>query len=479
MPDAAMTIRWDDASYSRALSALTAVGDPDLVLQKLGKGRHDLRVLESDDEIAAALETRREAVINTTWVLDGDGPVADRISAWLKMELGAVLRGAWSAAPYGFSVLRAAWPRGRRGKLTEHPEYGIIAPVWIGEWPIEHFVVTADGVLRYRRMDNGVLEQADPPEFFMTRRNATWRNPYGEALLSRLYWPWFFRYNGWRFWMQFIERFGDPILTGRVMTPEQFVEVAQKNGFAAVLAVGPDEAVDAVTPSGSAEHQRLVNELDRRIQKVILGQTLTTDVGRSGSYAAAKVHDAVRRDKRLADLNLLGATVQRIIDWLWRLNGGAGAAPRFSFDIGFDLTQEKAAAIKTMRDAGWRATPKLLARLIGDVDETDFEPEPAVGGQQRREGLVNLTLAAANGKFTEAQTGVEDLIAETTDRAPSPIPPSTIRDAIERASGPEELDAILARLAADYDPAAYRELLERALFAADVYGYAMAARRKV
>ena len=479
MPDAAMTIQWDDASYSRAVSALTAVGDPDLVLQKLGKGRHDLRVLESDDEIAAALETRREAVINTTWALDGDGAVTERIRAWLTMELDSILSGAWSALPYGFSVLRAAWPMGRRGKFAEHPEFGIVAPVWIGEWPIERFVVTADGVLRYRRMDDGTLQAADPPEFFLTRRNATWRNPYGEALLSRLYWPWFFRYNGWRFWMQFIERFGDPILTGRVMTPEQFVEVAQKNGFAAVLAVGPDEAVDAVTPSGSAEHQRLVNELDRRIQKVVLGQTLTTDVGRSGSYAAAKVHDAVRRDKCMSDLRFLRATAQKIVDWLWRLNGGTGAAPRFSFDIGADLTQEKAAALKSMREAGWRATPKLLARLLGDVDETDFEPEPAPGGPARLAGSANLALAAADGKFTEAQTGVEDLIAATTDRAPSPIPPAVIREAIERAGGPEELDAILARLASDYDPAAYRELLERALFAADVYGYAMAHQRKV
>lgn len=36
---------------------------------------------------------------------------------------------------------------------------------------------------------------------------------------------------------------------------------------------------------------------DKRIQKVVLGQTLTTDVDGKGSYAAAKVHDSVRADR--------------------------------------------------------------------------------------------------------------------------------------------------------------------------------------
>jgi len=114
--------------------------------------------------------------------------------------------------------------------------------------------------------------------------------------------------------MQFVERYGDPLITGKVNSPQDFVKAAQENGFASVLAVGPDESLGVAAPTGGDGHQRLIAELDRRIQKVILGQTLTTSVDGKGSYAAAKVHDQVRQDKRLADLRLVRRTVQQVVD---------------------------------------------------------------------------------------------------------------------------------------------------------------------
>jgi hypothetical protein len=45
-------------------------------------------------------------------------------------------------------------------------------------------------------------------------REPTYRQPYGRALYSQLYWPWFFRKMGWQFWMKFLERWGTPFLVG-------------------------------------------------------------------------------------------------------------------------------------------------------------------------------------------------------------------------------------------------------------------------
>ena len=475
---AAMTAYWNDYSYSRAIAALSVVGDPDIVLQQLGKPRHSLRVLETDDEISAALETRREAVLATSWNLVGDDKQrTEKVRPVLDRWLDDILRGAWNAAPYGYSVLRCGWSGGNRPK--PHPEFGIVAPVWIGEWPMERFTVTADGRLKYRRMDNGRLVQADAPEFFLTRRNATWRNPYGEALLSRLYWPWFFRYNGWRFWMQFVERYGDPLITGKVNSPGEFVKAAQENGFASVMAVGIEEDIGVAANKSGDGHQRLIAELDRRIQKVILGQTLTTSVDGKGSYAAAKVHDQVRQDKRLADLRLVRRTVQQVLDWIWRLNGWDGAPARFEFDAGVSITPDKADALKSLKETGWQPTEQLLGRLFGDVKPGDFEP--VVDQAERQSGGASLSLAAGDGKarFTPAQQAVEDLIEASSAEAGSPIPPEDLRRVIAKAKTPEQLDELLAELAAGADLEEYRQLLERALFAADVFGYVKADQREV
>lgn len=80
----------------------------------------------------------------------------------------------------------------------------------------------------------------------------------------------------------------------------------------------------------------------KRIQKVILGQTLTTDIAGSGSYAAAKVQDDVREDRLRADVRLIAATVQRLVAALWALNRFPGEAPTFVMEAGEGLSVERA-----------------------------------------------------------------------------------------------------------------------------------------
>ena len=63
--------------------------------------------------------------------------------------------------------------------------------------------------------------------------------------------------------------------------------------------------------------------------------------------------------------------------------------------------------------------------------------------------------------------------------AASPISEQRLRRIIAKARNPEHLDQLLAREAVNTDPAAYRELLERALFAADVLGYVKADKGEV
>ena len=64
-PLPATAILNQEVALEQVLSALSRLPDPDLVIDQLGMSRADLRKLETDDEISAALETRREAVIAT------------------------------------------------------------------------------------------------------------------------------------------------------------------------------------------------------------------------------------------------------------------------------------------------------------------------------------------------------------------------------------------------------------------------------
>lgn len=466
---------------------LTRLPDPDLVLQQAGIARADLRRLEGDDEIAAALETRREAVIATPWRLEPwkDSPVSAWIWDEIEPHLDDLARGAWQAIPYGYSVIEVVYRALGGGRL------GIAR---LAEKPLEWFSPQRDGGLVYHGT-TGAEERVDTAEkFLLTRRLPTYRNPYGEALLSRLYWPWYFRTNGWQFWARFLERHGAPLLVGKSRNTTAMLDALMRSVQSAVVSVDRDDEVTAVASANAGTAFSLFSQaVDRRVQKVILGQTLTTDVsGTGGSFAAAKVHDNVRDDRRLADCALIANTVQRLVDALSRRNFPAAEPPTFVFADQTGLELERADRDAKLVQAGvLTLTDQYL------LDRYDFEAGDFIAGGSAapaprllgRSGAFAATahlavpagalLAAppgGPGRFSPGQMAAEGLIDATLARAASPIPAARLRAVIAAARDPEDLTARLAKLygetqGRDVDTSAFRELAERALFTADILGY--------
>jgi len=462
---------YTDMATGPLMDALVAQVDVDEVLRGLGKTRAELRKLEYDAEIESALETRLNALLGTPWRLDENDAPSEHID-WLKTQLKprieTIIRGTWVAVPYGYAVQEIIYRREPDGRI------GLAR---VTEKPFEWFQPTRDGGLYLLRPDGSKVRVNTDIKFLLTRRQPSWRQPYGEALLSRLWHPWFFRYNAWRFWMQFVERFGEPLLIGATLDPQRMVEEIQSLGYEAVLAVPEGTQVSLMQPHGDG-HKVLIEELVKQVNKTILGQTLTSDVGKTGSYAAAKVHNEVRTDRRDADARLVAGTVQTLINALWLLNGFDGAPPAFAFDTDDKaITPDQAEAYARLKAAGIRLTEQYLLREH-DFTEGDFEivaDQAATKPAALATGQPPLALAAGQGgAFTPAQQQVEDLVSASAGEAESPISEERLRQLIAQAKNPDHLDELLAKEAAEADPAAYRELLERALFAADVLGYVKA-----
>ncbi|MEN8721167.1 MAG: DUF935 family protein [Oceanococcaceae bacterium] len=453
----------DSVSAGEALiDLLTNIPDPDLILERAGMRRCDLRKLETDDEIYAALETRRDAAISTPWRLEPTPDTPQAPVDWLWQELqghvDTALRDIWQAVPFGYSVVESVYRRMDQGR---------IGLAHVGAKPIEWFRPTPDGRLVANYGDASQALDTDF-KFLLTRRNATFRNPYGEALLSRLYWPWFFRHNGWRFWMQFVERFADPLLLGKANNPKELAAALTSIGSQAHVAVGTDEEVVAVTTGLAGEFDRLEIALIKRVQKVILGQTLTSDIPSGGSLAAAKVHNEVRDDRRNSDLRLMAGTMQRLVNAIWALNRFAGTPPDFILADGQGLEPERTERDARLVQSGvLKFTPKYLLRVY-DFEEGDFELAPA--GSTRPAG-TSLQAAAGDPKFTPRQQELESLADASAGDAADPIPAQTIRAAVRAAQSPEDLADRLGTLLAESSPTALQSALDRALYAADVLGY--------
>lgn len=488
------TSLFTEQAVDQFLSFLTGVADPDEVLAKAGITRARLRALTGDDEITAAMDTRREALLAVPWRLEVDGISDDENYPepvqWLWEQLETrceqVLRSCIEALPYGYSVQEAVYVAGPDGRIT----WGEIT-----EKPFEWFIPKLDGTVLYRSRNNPQGEPTDPRKFFLTVRNQTYRNPYGEALFSRLWWPWFFRQQGWRFWVRWLERFGTPLLVGKAAGDAQVMAnrlAAIANS--AVVAVGAQDVVEIAENHGGAGHfEGFERAICGRIQKVILGQTLTSDAGgssgKSGSYALGQVHNDVRQDRRDADVRLVVKTVQRMVSVLWELNGFPGETPRFVMadDTGLELDRADRDA-KLVQAGVVKFTPDYLLRVYDfepedlDIEAMTAPPPPAAApapaaGPAPKPAKAIAALLSASPRFTPEQQVIERGVAEALTSLEGAIADAEIKACIRAATSADDLIARLSALLRDMDATEFERVVERALFAADIIGYAHASQR--
>jgi len=458
---------------------LAGIPDPDEVLRRTGRTRADLRQLLRDAEVSQAIDTRREAVLATPWRFEPGSSRAEKfILAEIAPHMHKLVGAAWQATLYGYSVVELVY--GRRGA-----KIGVDA---VHEPPFEWFRPLPDGSLRYfpETGEGGATGiECDPRKFFLAARNPSYRNPFGEALLSVLYWPVSWRLQGWQLWLNFLETFGAPIVIGKTASYDRFVAAMQAQGVTRTVgwqAMAPDEEVTTITASTAGEFERLESALDRCIQRVILGQTLTSDVGKSGSYAAAKVHDEVREDKRRADVRMVSNAVQHLVNALWQLNGFPGAAPQFVMQDDIGLEVERATRDGGLAEKnGVRFTPEYFMNNYGfrpdDFTIVDPKPPPTAGDPSDPSAPAKPNLAALTApRFTPQQQVLEDGIAQLASEAALPIPLAELRSAILAAADQEELEARLAVLLDRQDPA-FADLIARATFAGNVLGYLHADER--
>jgi phage gp29-like protein len=378
----------------------------------------------------------------------------------------------------------------------------------ISEKPFEWFEPKSNGDLIYRSQQDPMGTLVDTQyKFLLTVRNQTYRQPYGEAVLSRLYWAWLFRVNGWKFWAKNLERAGIPFLKGTAP------DLPMTDGSPAVdhLSIILNAAVQNATlalPEGweaefmsvqqnGATFEQFENAILKRIQKIILGQTLTSDVGKSGSFAAAKVHQAVLDDRRKADMRLVTKTVQTLVNALHTLNGFTGDPPTFVMEDDTGLETERAERDAKLVQAGvLKLTPEYLLRVY-DYEDGDFEI-PEVATQQSAEnfspigektkpanfyapigarfkskqnGFAGVIVPKTPAVFTPAQQAIETLGDGLMAQLKSPIDPQLIFAAIKAAKDYEDLEDRLAVLFDKTDASEFKNILERATFAVDVMGF--------
>ena len=452
-------------------SYFARMGDEDEILRKAGITRKDLRMLLADDEIAAAVNTRLDALIGTTWKLDSTSRAAKFVQTELSRVIQKVLTIALDGRWYGYSVAEIIY-------RDDGTQIGIQSVL---EKPFEYFLPKADGSLWFVGGTNTVqqVELKDMRKFIYSTSRVTERQPMGEALFSRLYFAYSFRQAGFEFWVQWLERFGTPLLVGKGIDPDAVAQALASARRHASIGVGLDGDVKMLqdTSNGTqfVEFNRVISE---RIQKMILGQTLTTSVGASGSYAAAKIHNEVRGDKRKSDIRLVTPVVQKLVNDLWQLNNFAGEPPKFIMEDETGLEVERAGRDAILAEKlGVKFSTQYLQEQYA-LKAGDFTLDVAAPAPTATQTGLSYRFAASSD---DTQSMVDALADEAVSGFVSPLSDTEIRRMIKESVNQEELLKKMGFALAQYNDSMtikeQADILARTLFAADVIGYCKAAKR--
>lgn len=382
------------------LDPLAIVQSTDSVLQTRGSGDYKVyaEVLR-DDQVIACFGQRRLAVLSKDWHIEtGGSSRADKAAAaYMKEQLENV---GWDRATgmmlygihYGFAVAEGMYAR----------DGSTIALDALKVRNRRRFGFDGAGRLRMKTQDNPKGELMPDRKFWAFSTGAdNDDDPYGIGLGHWLYWPTFFKRNGLKYWLLFLEKFGQPTAKGTYgpnANPEERQKLLQ-----ALAAISTDSGISIpqgmeielieAARSGTADYVALYDRMDAAIAKVILGQTASTQ-GTPGKLGNDELQSDVRIDLIKADADLICESFNRGMGkWLTEWNFPGAIPPRVYRKVEPDEdTAKRAERDKKVYDIGFKPTLQYIQENYGD----GWEEKPAVD---------NLPLAPAGGPAAATEPG--------------------------------------------------------------------------
>ena len=333
--------------------------------------------------------------------------------------------------------------------------------------------------LRLKGVNDGLVIDPDEKKFIVVQHNADYLNPYGLALLSLCFWDVAFKKGGMQFWMKFIEKYAIPYFIGKYepgASDEQKQEILEtliKMVQDAVAAIPNDSSVEIKEASGKSASAEIFKDfievMDKNIAKNILGQTLTTEQGETGSYALGKVHNQVREDIIESDVRLVEEAINKLLFWIHELNFNDDNIPSIEFYSPKPVTQEDAAIDKTAYDMGVRFKAEHFIRKYGYKAEEITVVEPAAisdGSASNFSESSDAIVQKLQQRFDEFAERFYD--GELNDVINEKLVP-VIESFSECRNAEEALDK-LAEVYPDMDSQKLEEKLAKVIFISDLLG---------
>jgi len=459
--------------------------NPDKILRDTGKHIEHLRELTYDQQVFGDLQYLYSSLREHRWELRSDGQeeVVRRMRTWLdRLDWDRLDNEILQGRLFGYQPLEVMW--------TETTG-GFWMPQAVKAKPAEWFAFNQSNELKLRSRLGSADGLRDLPwgKFLLARNKPSFRNPYGQSVLSRCFWPATFKKGDIRFLITFVEKYGMPWVVGKHPRREsdenigRLLDMLENMIQDAVAAVPDDSSVELKEgdKNGSSEvYLSVAKYFNNRIDKALLSSDLATSSSEHGTYGLGEAQLNEVSGAVVTDLcRLKENTMNQLLHRIWHFNGFPEPVPRFRCYMEDEAGKEHAERDETLTRAGVRFTDAYWKREY-NLDDDEFEVVEPQGGasgpmQGRASNLHQMARRYALFQQQHPETDVDELAegAAGQEETNQDIMADLLErpmELIRQGASAQKVMTALARAYPDLDAKQLEERMRSLFFAAEMWG---------
>ena len=340
--------------------------NPDPVLKKMGRDISVYREILSDSHVGGCVRRRKAAIKGLEWRITPTGnEKTDEIlvSLFDRLPVNQIINQILDATLFGYQPLEVMWAS----------ENGLLLPTEIVGKPQEWFVFDEDNRLMLRTKENRNGDIVPEKKFLLATQQADYMNPYGRADLAMCFWAATFKKGGFKFWLEFAEKYGSPWLVGKYPRNanaheiDELLDSMEKMLGTAVAAIPDDSSIDMLESGSKGGSSQVFDDFLRycksEIAIALLGQNQTTEAEANRASATAGLE--VTRDIRDDDARMVEGVFNQLLAWICELNFHVDMLPTFELYEQESIDKLQAERDELLAGLGVQFTEQYIMRTYG------------------------------------------------------------------------------------------------------------------
>ncbi|AWY03245.1 TPA: DUF935 family protein [Pasteurella multocida] len=426
--------------------------NPDPVLKKMGRDISAYREVLSDSHVAGCVRRRKAAIKGLEWRITPTGnDKTDEILNTLfeRLPLPQIITEMLDAALFGYQVLEVMWEN----------QNGLWLPAEVIGKPQEWFVFDEQNQLMLRDKENRNGKLVPEKKFLLTTQEANYTNPYGRPDLALCFWAATFKRGGFKFWLEFTEKYGSPWLVGKHPRQAQTHEIEdlldslEQMIGTAVAAIPDDSSISMLESASKGGSSQVFDEFLKycksEIAIALLGQNQTTE--QESNRASATAGLEVTKEIRNEDVTLVESGFNQLLNWICELNFNVETLPKFELYEQESIDKVQVERDQILSQMGVKFTAQYLHRTYGfedgDIELTDNNTQKTA---EFNEPTLPTTPNIADGVAEQLEVEGEPYVEEWMQ---------TIKDRLSQAESLEDFRNQLDSLIPELNFAEYGELM--------------------